>query len=146
MDKPAPPPELMQLMFGDSAVSIQAVFPRLDLWCRAFAGWLVSLKTYAAWAGLDASRVTYASLRHTAATLRLEQGATTAGLHDFLGWRYLKEMRRYITHLGRILCQRRPPHRQARPSLPARAVLGPYRRKKPHAQLGNLNARRPVDV
>ena len=98
-----------------------------------------SLKAYTAWAGLDASKVTYACLRHTAAALRLEAGADTAGLQKFLGRKYLKDTRRYIGHLGRMLGERRPRSpRFARGAL--QAARGPYRRKKPYAQPGNQNA------
>jgi integrase len=97
------------------------------------------LKAYTAWAGLDASKVTYACLRHTAAALRLEAGADAAGLQKFLGRKYLKDTRRYIGHLGRMLGERKPRSpRFARGSL--QAARGPYRRKKPYAQPGNQNA------
>jgi len=94
------------------------------------------LKCYAAWAGLSASKVTYACLRHTAAALHLGSGADSASLQAFLGRKYLKDTRRYIGHLGLMLGRR--PHPSARPSL--QVPRAPYLRKKPHAQPGNLNA------
>ena len=100
---------------------------------------LVFLKQYADWAGLDASKVTYACLRHTAAALYLETGADALSLQKFLDRQYLKETRVYIGHLGRMLAARKPRPRRFTPSVdqPAR---GPYQRKKPYGQPGNQNA------
>lgn len=100
---------------------------------------LVSLKNYAAWARLDADRITFLALRHTAALLRLECGDDPAALQRFLDRSSLKSSRRYLVLLGRMLRARgRPPRpwvvRRGRPP------RGPYRRKDPHGQPGNLNA------
>ena len=100
---------------------------------------LVILKVYATWAGLDASKVTYACLRHSAAALHLEAGADTAMLQSFLSRKYLKETRRYIVHLGRMLGQRKP-HFSKITRGPLQANCGPYQRKKSYGQPGNQNA------
>jgi integrase len=99
----------------------------------------VSLKAYAAWAGLDAARITFASLRHTAALLCLESGAAASDLQEFLGRSYLKETRRYIVHLARLLGERRIRRRRF---TGFRQVNSPLVRKKPYGQPGNLNALR----
>jgi len=97
----------------------------------------VLLKAYASWAGLDAARVTFACLRHTAALLHLESGASAANLQKFLGRAGLKETRRYIVLLGQMLASRRPNRRRF---TGCRQFNSPLQRKKPHAQPGNLNA------
>jgi integrase len=97
----------------------------------------VFIKAYAAWAGLDSAKVTYACLRHTAAALHLQSGADAAGVQAFLGRRYLKETQCYLSHLGRMLAARKP----RPPRLDAlRRPRRPFKRKQPYAPLGNQNA------
>ena len=98
------------------------------------------LKGYAAWAGLDASKVTYVCLRHTAAVLQLEAGADTAMLQKFLRRKSFRATRSYIVHLGFMLGKRKP-HFSRYTRGPHHANWGPYPRKtKSSSQLGNQKA------
>ncbi len=99
-----------------------------------------NLKIYAAWAGLDVEKVTYASLRHTAAALQLDQGMQAEQLHSFLGRSSLKDTRHYIKCLGRMLARRGRGRLRSRrcPNFPSK---GPYTRRLPGAQPGNFNGR-----
>ena len=111
------------------------------------------LKCYAAWAGLDASKITYACLRHTAAALRLETGADDHDLQSFLGRQNLKETRVYIGCLGNMLGRRKRLYHIRQRAITAsqatsRTLSPPYPssgrslRKKPYGQPGNQNGLR----
>jgi integrase len=99
-----------------------------------------SLAVYAAWAGLEAEQVTFASLRHTAAALQLEQGADAEELRSFLGRSCLKDTRRYMKRLAQIQARRGRGSLRSRrcPNFPSK---GPYTRRLPGAQPGNVNSR-----